>query len=144
MHFYLYFWNCKPSPQILCQHCVLRNLQTNQQQIITKPDKGNGTVILDQNLYNGNLFEFISDALKFEKLNTDPITKWEAVFQRNLCKLKQKGFFNEYDYNQLYPFGSTVAHIYGLPKMHKFSPSDPFPKLRPTVSSIGTCNNNLT
>ena len=33
--------------------------------------------------------------------------------------------------------------IYGIPKMHKFSSSDSFPKLRPIVSSIGTFNYNL-
>ena len=35
------------------------------------------------------------------------------------------------------------VRIYGTPKMHKFSSSDSFPKLRPIVSSIGTVNYNL-
>ena len=43
----------------------------------------------------------------------------------------------------MYPSGSAPARIYGTPKMHKFSPNDSFPKLRPIVSSIGTCNYNL-
>ena len=43
----------------------------------------------------------------------------------------------------MYPSGSAPACIYGTPKMHKFSPSDSFPKLRPIVSSIGTFNYNL-
>ena len=43
----------------------------------------------------------------------------------------------------MYPSGSATARIYGTPKMHKFSPSDSFPKLRPIVSSIGTFNYNL-
>ena len=33
--------------------------------------------------------------------------------------------------------------LYGTPKMHKFSSSDSFPKLRPIVSSLGTFNYNL-
>ena len=37
----------------------------------------------------------------------------------------------------------SFARIYGTPKMHKFSSSDSFPKLRPMVSSIGTFNFNL-
>ena len=41
------------------------------------------------------------------------------------------------------PSGSAPVRIYGTPKMHKFSPSDSFPKLRPIVSSIGTFNYNL-
>ena len=63
--------------------------------------------------------------------------------QRFLRKLKQKIFFNETEYDKLYPSGSAPARIYGTPKMHKFSSSDSFPKLRPIVSSIGTFNYNL-
>ena len=69
--------------------------------------------------------------------------KREASLQRFLCKLKQKNFFNKNEYDKLYPSGSAPARIYGTPKMHKFSPSDSFPKLRPIVSSIGTFNYNL-
>ena len=43
----------------------------------------------------------------------------------------------------MYPSGSAPARVYGTPKMHKFSLSDSFPKLRPIVSSIGTFNYNL-
>ena len=43
----------------------------------------------------------------------------------------------------MYPSGSAPARIYGTLKMHKFSSSDSFPKLRPIVSSIGTFNYNL-
>ena len=57
--------------------------------------------------------------------------------------MKQKNFFNENEYDKLYPSGSAPARIYGTPKMHKFLPSDSFPKLRPIVSSIGTFNYNL-
>ena len=45
-----YFYNCKPSPRILHQHRVLRNLRKNKVIIIRKPDKGNGVVILDQKI----------------------------------------------------------------------------------------------
>ena len=85
----------------------------------------------------------ISDTSKFEKLNEDPTLKREASLQRFLCKLKQKSFFNDNEYDKLYPSGSAPSRIYGTPKMHKFSDSDSFPKLRPIVSSIGTCNYNL-
>ena len=43
----------------------------------------------------------------------------------------------------MYPSSSAPARIYGTPKMHKFSSSDTFPKLRPIVSSIGTFNYDL-
>ena len=69
--------------------------------------------------------------------------KHKASLQRFLRKLKQKIFLNEIEYDKLYPSGSVPARIYGTPKMHKFSSSDSFPKLRPIVSSIGTFNYNL-
>ena len=69
--------------------------------------------------------------------------KREASLQRFLRKLKQKNFFNEIEYDNLYPSGSAPARIYGSPKMHKFSSSDSFPKFCPIVSSIGAFNNNL-
>ena len=57
---------------------------------------------------------------------------------------KQKNFFNEIEFDKLYLSGSAPARIYGTPKMHTFSSSDSFPKLRPIVSSIRTFNCNIT
>ena len=69
--------------------------------------------------------------------------KREASLLRLLRKLKQKKFFNEIEYDNLYPSGSAPARIYDTPKMHKFFSSDSFPKLRAIVSSIVTFNYNL-
>ena len=44
---------------------------------------------------------------------------------------------------KLHPSGSGPVHIYGTPKMQKFSSSGSFPKLDLIVSSIGTFNYNL-
>ena len=65
----------------------------------------------------------------------------EASLQRFLCKLTQKNFFNENEYDKLYPFGPS--RIYSTPKMHKFSSSDTFPKLCRIVSSIGIFDYDL-
>ena len=138
-----YFYNFKPSPRILRQHRVLRNLKRNKDIVITKANKGNRIVILDRKIYSNAIEEIISDTSKFEKLSEDSTLKREASLQHFLRKLKQKNFFNEIEYDKLYPSGSAPARIYGTPKMHKFSSSDSFPKLRPIVSSIGTFNYNL-
>ena len=60
-----YFYNYKPSPRILRQHRVLRNLRKNKDIVITKLDKGNGVVISDRNLYNSTIQEIISNTSKF-------------------------------------------------------------------------------
>ena len=113
-----YFYNYKASPHILHQHCVERNLRKNKYIVITNPDKGNGVVILDQKLYNNTIDEFFSDTSKFEKL------------------------FNEIEY-KFYSYGSAPACIYGIPKIHKLSSSDSFPRVHLIVSSIGNFNYNL-
>ena len=61
-----YFNNYKPSPRILRQHRVLRNLRKKKDIVVTKPDKGYGVLILDQKLYNNAIEEIISDSSKFE------------------------------------------------------------------------------
>ena len=132
-----YFYNYKPSPRILRQHRVLWNLRKKEEIIITKPDKGNGVVILDWKLYDNAIHEIIPDTSKFKKLNENPTLKREASLQCFLSKLKQKIFFNKNEYDKLYPSGSAPACIYGTPKMHKFSSSDSFRNLCPIVSSVG-------
>ena len=89
-----YFYNYKPYPRILCQHCVLQNLRKIKDIVITKPDKRNGVVMLEGKLSNNTIDEIISDTSKFEKLNEDPTLKREASLQRFLGKLKQKNFLN--------------------------------------------------
>ena len=109
-----------------------------------KLDKGNGVVILDWKLYNNTIEEIISDTSKFEKLNEDPTLKRKVSLQHFLCKLKQKHFLNEIEYNKLYSSGSAPACIYGTPKMHKFSSSDSFPELPLIASSICSFNYNVS
>ena len=53
-----YFHNYKPSPRILHEHRVPQNFRKNKDIAITKPNKGNGVVILDRKLYI-NAFEEI-------------------------------------------------------------------------------------
>ena len=88
-----YFYNYKPFPRILRQHRVLLNLRKNKDIAITKPDKGNGVLILDRKLYDNAIEERISDTSKFEKFNEEPTLKREASLQRFLSKLKQKRLF---------------------------------------------------
>ena len=59
--------------------------------------------------------------------------------------MKQKihFFFNENEDDKLYRSGCAPALIYGTPKLHKFSFSNTYPKLRWVVSSIGAFNYDL-
>ena len=103
-----YFYNYKPSPRILRQHCIFWGNGVG--------GKGNGVVILNRKRYNNAIEEIISDTSRFENLNEDPTLKREASLQRFLRKLKQKYFFDEIDYDKLYPSGSAPALIMVLLK----------------------------
>ena len=72
---------------------VLQNLTKNKDIIITKPNKGNGVVILDRKLFDNATQKIISDTSKFEELDEYPIVKLEGSIQRLLHKLKQKQLF---------------------------------------------------
>ena len=60
-------------PRILRQHRVLGNFRKNKDIVITKPNKGNGIVILDRKLQ-------LQITSKLEKLNEDPTLKRTALF----------------------------------------------------------------
>ena len=110
---------------------------------ITRPDKGNGVVILDRRFYMSKIYDIVNDESKFLKLSSGSTLRWEGKLQRFLRILKNKDFFTKEQYDNIYPCGSQPARIYDTPKTHKLkSPTDTL-TFRPIVSSIGTYNYNL-
>jgi len=55
--------------------------------------------------------------MKFKKLDTDPTNLREGQLQRFLRKLKGKGSIPNELYDNIYPSGSHLARMYGLPKL---------------------------
>lgn len=51
---------------------TLKSLSKNKNTVILKPDKGNGVVVLDREMYDKSILVLISDRSKFNKLNSDP------------------------------------------------------------------------
>ena len=130
----------KASKVTLYKHKVLDRLRNKSDLVITKPDKGNGVVILNRKDYDNMIFDILNDVSKFKKIDHDPTLYREGQLQRFLRKLKNNGLFNETEYKKVYPVGSSFGRIYGLPKTHKLKcPTDKL-KLRPIISSIGTYN----
>ena len=122
----------------------MKKLRANDLTIVTKPDKGNGVVIMDKQSYINGIYKIINDTTKFKKLTKDPTIKREGQLQRYLRKLKKEGHFTEDIYSKIYPSGSQPAKIYGQPKLHKSFAPESIPPLRPIVSSISTFNYNLS
>ena len=49
----------------------LKELTSNKEVIVCKPDKGRGVVLLDRSTYINKITEIISDATKFELLSIE-------------------------------------------------------------------------
>ena len=109
--------------------------------VITRPDKGKGTVILNKVDYVEKIDTILNDSTKFKKLgtpNTNTVFRTEDKINRFLSCLKNDTIINENTYKQLYCSGSSYGILYGLPKIHK--PNVP---LRPILSSYSTPNYKL-
>jgi len=121
-------------------HKVLKNLHKNNDIVILKSDERNGVVVLNKVDYIKCINDIINDKHKFKELSNDPTISREGKLQRYLRELGKKGKSDKDTYNSIYPSGSQLALIYGLPKMHKINSPNKFSSFRPIVSSINTYN----
>ena len=137
------FSSYRPSSTDLKKHRILRTLKNNHNIIILKPDKGNGVVILDRNIYLDSCFNILNDKSKFKLLDNDPTLLREGRLKRFISQLKKKRSIDDDTYCKIFPKGSQPAKFYGLPKLHKKRDNHMQPPLRPIVSSIGAYNYNL-
>ena len=73
---------------------AIKSLRTNEEILITKPDKGAGVVILNKNDYNNKIKTILNDTTKFLDLgpvtNKDKTTKIESRIQRRLLQLRKE------------------------------------------------------
>ena len=116
-------------------------MRADKSIVITRPDKGLGTVILDKLEYISKVEEILSDTTKFKRILEDPfkyITKLEDKLARLLRKFLKLKIITDETFKYLFPSGSTLGVLYGLPKIHKLN--NP---IRPILSTIGTFNYHL-
>nr|CAJ00247.1 TPA: reverse transcriptase [Schistosoma mansoni] len=100
---------------------ALRKLKTNDNLLITKPDKGYGIVLMDKNNYINKMKAFLNDQSKFQKLvvKNDLADKIEKQIIDSLKQIKQQGFISEKVFEMLKSIGTRTPRLYGLPKIHK-------------------------
>jgi len=72
---------------------TIKALRSNNNILITKPDKGSGVVILNKNDYITKIESILHDETKFKTLgystNNDNTAKIEARIQRRLLQLNK-------------------------------------------------------
>ena len=127
---------------MLKEHNILEKLRRNKDIVVTRPDKGNGVVVMDRVIYNQQMYALLSDK---NKLSEDLTKLREGQLQRYLRELKNKQFLDDATYERIYQSGSQRSRLYGTPpKVHQISSNSEVLSFRLIVSSIGSFNYNLS
>ena len=121
---------------------AIKNLKKKSDVIITKPDKGNGVVLLKRSDYVEKMQAILSDKRKFQDIGetdvNDRTVQIERALQAFLLRARKAGHITAEVYDRVRPVGSIRPRMYGLPKLHK----DGVP-LRPILSMVGAPQHEL-
>ena len=133
-------YNSKPPPHSIPKEelVALKALAKEKSIVVLRPDKGNGVVILSKADYIAKMDVILSDTTKFAKITTHKDGYARARYLERRTRKLLKDLHNDRQlsdklYKSLYPNGSQVGLLYGLPKIHKKDVP-----LRPILSAIGT------
>ena len=88
---------------------ALKNLSKDESIYISKPDKGNGVVILDKRFYVEKMNSLLNTS-KFKEVKegkSDVFNSKEDQVNRKLLQLKKSGLLSEGIYEQLRSCGSN-------------------------------------
>ena len=137
---YIYSYDFSKQKNILSKDewKALNDLRSDDSIIITKADKGNGSVIVSRLDYLNKMKQLLSDNTKFKPLTNNPTKAGEDSLSSYLRKLRKDGLIDDTVFQKILPGGSSPGVLYGLPKVH--NTGCPF---RPIVSSVNTYNYNL-
>ena len=101
---------------------AIKQLKKNSDIMITKPAKGNGTVIINKSDYKRKILDILNNPVNFQELNVDlykQIMKLERRNNRLVDKMISEGIVTSLVGNKLKSRGSRPGILYGLPKIHK-------------------------
>ena len=121
---------------------ALRALRADPSIVVTKPDKGNGVVVMDRSDYVAKMLTILSDEQKFQRLGEvethDFTYQRERSLQAYLLRQYKDKEISEELYHRLRPVGASRPRMYGLPKTHK-----PGVPLRPILSMVNAPQHEL-
>src|SRR4029079_2400306 len=131
--------NCSPPTRSDKRNAsILRALGKNESIFVSRPDKGNGVVILNRSDYVLKMSDLLSDSSKFVPITDDCYKlcqRLENRLNKTLLSLFKAGKLDKPTYDSLQSSGSYPGKLYGLPKTHKIGVP-----LRPILSAV-TCHN---
>ena len=102
---------------------ALKDLRLNHNIVITRPDKGNGVVILDREDYVAKMLTILNQEDKFVRLgdvvDNDNTLQQERALQAFLLRRSKDGDISKDIYERIRPVGTSRPRMYGIPKVHK-------------------------
>lgn len=120
---------------------ILKKLSTNEELVISRPDKGRGVVILNKVDYVHKMTDILNDESKFVISDEEPfrlLRRLEDRLNYKLRTLKESGFLDKNSYDDLFSSSAALPVLYGLCKVHKNN----FP-LRPVLAAYNAHNYKL-
>ena len=122
---------------------ALKTVCRDETIYISKPDKGNGVVIMDKSQYISNMSKILQDQSKFKEVPSGQkniyIAK-ESQVNSKLPQLKKNKQIEDKIYQQLRSTGCKPSRLYGLLEVHK-SACDP--PMRPILSMDNSYCDNI-
>ena len=102
---------------------AINRLRSNDDIIITKPDKDSGVILLNKSDSVDKMNEILNDQSKFKRLGpvsrNDNTASIESRLQKRLLDLVKVDHMPKWIYDAILPTGSQRPRMYGLPKTHK-------------------------
>ena len=108
----------------------------SSRQLITRPDKGSGTVVIDKTDHITRMESIIGDTTKLKE--TGPVSTCDRTIQQErslqgcLLRMKKSSKISDEVYSRIRPVGAVLPRLYGLPKTHKVLPIP----LTPILSTV--------
>ncbi|XP_062715035.1 uncharacterized protein LOC134291375 [Aedes albopictus] len=125
------------SPSQLERFCHKAEVQTrkfvkdNPDILITEADKGNRTVVMSLEEYDGKMMQLVNDPDTYEQLRSDPTDKYQRKNNSMVQRLVNLQLIDGKTKYQLMCYNAVCPRIYGLPKAHKQGMP-----LRPVVPNV--------
>ena len=121
---------------------AIKSLKQREEIIISRPDKGEGVVVMDRMQYQAKMSEILEDTSKFQCIGDaelfDKTLQQERALQAYLLRGKKGNKIRKDVYDRIRPVGATCPVMYGVPKIHK--PGNP---LRTILSMINAPQHEL-
>ena len=114
---------------------IIREFSKEQGLVVTKSDKGNSLVVLDESIYYTKGYQFFNDQ-NFEKSINDNEKEFNSL-KRFLLRMKKAGSIDSTFYKSVLPKNFRTPIAYFFAKTHK-ADFDTNLKFRPIISSYNS------